>query len=51
MGMIHSYPTFIEESALLYENIYVSAGLRGFQLKLNPKDLALCTNATFESFI
>lgn len=47
LGMIHQYPTFIEETAQLYDFIYVSAGLRGVQLKLNPLDLAKCCNAEF----
>ena len=32
-------PTFIHESALLYDYIYVSAGIRGLQLKIAPQDL------------
>lgn len=49
LGMIRQYPTFIEETAQLYEKIYVSAGLRGVQLLLNPEDLAKCTEAQFAS--
>lgn len=39
IGMKKSFPTFVHESALLYEHIYVSAGVRGMQVKINPKDL------------
>ena len=39
IGMKKKLPTFIHESCLLYDNIYISAGQRGLQLKLNPKDL------------
>lgn len=47
LGMIRQYPTFIEETAQLYDFVFVSAGLRGVQLKLNPMDLAKCCNAEF----
>lgn len=50
LGMIHSYPTFIEELATIEDEIYVSGGLRGVQIKLSPYDLARCCNATFASF-
>ena len=33
------FPTFIHESALLYDHIYVSAGQRGLQLKIAPQAL------------
>ena len=33
------FPTYIHESALLYDFIYISAGQRGLQLKLAPQDL------------
>ena len=39
IGMKKPFPTFIHESALLYETIYVSAGVRGLQLCLSPQDL------------
>ena len=32
-------PTFIHESALLYDHIYVSAGVRGLQIKIDPQAL------------
>ena len=32
IGMKKAYPTFIHESALLYDFIYISAGQRGLQL-------------------
>ena len=37
--MKKAFPTFIHESALLYDSIYVSAGIRGLQIKINPEDL------------
>ena len=39
VGMKKPFPTFVHESALLYETIYVSAGVRGLQLCLSPQDL------------
>jgi len=39
IGMKKTFPTFIHESALLYDCIYISAGQRGLQIKIAPKDL------------
>ena len=39
IGMKKPLPTFIHESALLYDYIYVSAGIRGLQLRIAPEDL------------
>lgn len=39
IGMKKAYPTFIHESALLWEHIYISAGQRGLQIKINPESL------------
>ncbi len=39
IGMKKLYPTFIDESALLFDEIGVSAGARGCQLLLKPQDL------------
>ena len=39
IGMKKQFPTFIHESALLYDSIYVSAGIRGLQVCLSPMDL------------
>ena len=33
------FPTFFHRSCLDFNFIYVSAGLRGLQLKIDPKDL------------
>ena len=37
------YSTCIDESCILYVHIYVSAGIRGLQLKISPDDLILVT--------
>ena len=39
IGMKKPLPTFVHESALLYPFIFVSAGIRGLQLKIAPHDL------------
>ena len=39
IGMKKPLPTFIHESALLWDTIYVSAGVRGLQLCIAPQDL------------
>ena len=39
IGMKKPLPTFVHESALLYDHIYVSAGVRGLQIKIEPQAL------------
>lgn len=39
IGMKKPFLTFIHESCTLYDYIYVSAGIRGLQLKIRPSDL------------
>lgn len=39
IGMKKKYPTYIEETAILFDEIAVSAGARGAQVLLNPQDL------------
>lgn len=38
IGMKKPFPTYIHESCLNYPYIYISAGQRGLQLKLDPND-------------
>ena len=45
IGMKKPLPTFIHESALLYDSIFVSAGVRGLQIKISPSDLFRITGA------
>jgi Cys-tRNA(Pro)/Cys-tRNA(Cys) deacylase len=40
-------PTVIDETAQLWDTIYVSAGKRGLQVELSPADLSRVTGATF----
>ena len=39
IGMKKPFPTFIHESALLWDTIYVSAGIRGLQICIEPQAL------------
>lgn len=51
VGMKKKFPVFIEETAQMFENIYVSAGVRGMQLKINPSDLLGITDGKFADLI
>lgn len=39
IGMKKPFPTFFDKTALDFDFIYVSAGVRGLQIKINPNDL------------
>jgi Cys-tRNA(Pro)/Cys-tRNA(Cys) deacylase len=39
-------PLFLDESALTYQSIFVSAGQRGLQMELSPSDLLRLTGGT-----
>ena len=45
LGMKKPLPIFIDESAFNNELIYISAGVRGMQMKLSPTDLMIACNA------
>ena len=47
VGMKKQLLTFIDETALLYDTIYVSGGKIGLQVELSPNDLAMLINAVF----
>lgn len=40
IGMKKPFPTFIDETAILYDRIYISAGKRGAQIIINGEVLA-----------
>ena len=46
IGMKKKYPTFIDETCILFDEIAVSAGVRGEQVILNPQDLVQYIEAT-----
>jgi Cys-tRNA(Pro)/Cys-tRNA(Cys) deacylase len=45
LGMKKSYPIFIHETCQLFDHIFVSAGQRGLQFKINPEDLIKITGS------
>jgi Cys-tRNA(Pro)/Cys-tRNA(Cys) deacylase len=47
IGMKKKFPVFIDETAQLFDEIYVSAGVRGMQIKLSPSALATLIDAQF----
>lgn len=49
IGMKKPFPTFIDESCLAFDYIYISAGQRGLQLRLSPSDLIAYTSASTSS--
>ena len=51
IGMKKEYPTFIEETAQLFEFIFVSAGVRGMQIRLATTDLKKISGAHFAELI
>lgn len=51
IGMKKSFPTFFHNSCESYEYIYVSAGVRGLQVKINPLDLIKYVKATVADVI
>jgi len=51
VGMKKKYPTFMDETAVLWDEIAVSAGQRGHQVILAPESLASLTAAQFIDLI
>ncbi len=51
IGMKKQYTTYLSDIAQIEDSIYISAGIRGMQLILNPNDLIKCISATYEDFI
>ena len=45
LGMKKHFPTFIHEDCILWDYIYISAGIRGLQIKINPDDLLKAARA------
>jgi len=39
IGMKKAYPSYLDETGMLYDDIYVSAGVRGTQVNIKPEDL------------
>lgn len=51
LGMKKQFPTFIDETAILFDQIGVSAGERGLQILVNPEDLARVVHAPFVDLV
>ena len=49
IGQRRRLATVVDESALTHEEIYVSAGRRGLEIALDPRDLVTLTDASLES--
>lgn len=47
VGMKKQFPTFIDESAILLDSMFVSGGRIGLQIKISPDDLAGAVEAKF----
>jgi Cys-tRNA(Pro)/Cys-tRNA(Cys) deacylase len=46
LGGKKAYPVYVDESALAHSLVGVSAGMRGMELLLAPRDLVRATGAT-----
>ncbi|MBQ2784683.1 MAG: Cys-tRNA(Pro) deacylase [Alistipes sp.] len=51
IGMKRPLPTYVHSSALEHERIYISAGVRGMQIAINPNDLIAFVGAEVEDII
>jgi Cys-tRNA(Pro)/Cys-tRNA(Cys) deacylase len=51
LGMKKPYPIYIHESCLMLDHIFISAGQRGLQLRLNPEDLIKITGAVIGDMV
>ena len=51
LGAKKNYPVFIDSKALEQEKISISAGQRGMQIILSPKDLITAANATVANLV
>lgn len=45
LGMKKYFPVYIDETAFNHSLIYISAGIRGMQIKLSPTDLLMACKA------
>ena len=51
VGMKKKYPTYFDETAVLYDEIAVSAGERGHQMIVHPEQLAALLDGEFTDII
>lgn len=51
IGMKKHFPTFLEETALLFERISISPGQRGMQILIAPDDLIKASDASIANLL
>ncbi len=51
IGMKRKLPTYLDETASVFDRVSVSAGRRGIQVLLSPADLAKAAGASFADLI
>jgi Cys-tRNA(Pro)/Cys-tRNA(Cys) deacylase len=51
IGMKKLFPTYIDETAQLFNKIFVSAGVRGTQIKISPDDLLKIIKGEYSDLI
>lgn len=51
VGMKKAFPTFFHTTAIDFDDIYVSAGQRGLQLKVNPQQLIDFVRGTLSDIV
>lgn len=51
IGMKKKYPTYIEETAVLFDEIAVSAGVRGAQILIKPDILKQFVDGEYGNFV
>jgi Cys-tRNA(Pro)/Cys-tRNA(Cys) deacylase len=49
IGLKKPYPVYIDETAQLWDTVFVSGGKRGYQVEIKPADLAGYCKASFVS--
>lgn len=51
IGMKKKFPTYIDETAQIFDKIFVSAGIRGMQISISPDDLLNITSSIYADLI
>ncbi len=51
IGMKKKYPTFIDETAILFDEIAISGGAKGLEIIINPEELSNFIDAIFTDLV
>lgn len=51
LGMKKQFPSYIHDSCTSFDHIFISAGKRGMQIQIDPKDLLKVTKITLADLI